>query len=261
MILVVPMAGRGSRFAGQGLTVPKPLVPVAGRPMIAWALAGLTDLQPRRTIFVALEEHDREHRLGDRLQELAPGCEVVWIPDVTQGQLCTVLAARHLLDDPAEDVLIGGCDTYVRGGLGEVLRQRPADLRGLVSVADLPGDRWSFARTDAGGRVVQVAEKVRISDHACTGLYWFSRADELLQVADEMIAGDERTRGEFYVMPAYSHYLKRGWRVGVAVAEEVWDMGTPDAAAEFEAARAQGRTRIAASPATFAQGARDSVPT
>lgn len=243
MILVVPMAGRGSRFAGQ-TDLPKPLIPVAGRPMIEWALEGTADLQPSLTVYIALQEHDDTHGLASRLRALTPGpCEVVLLPEVTGGQLQTVLAAREFLR-PDEDLLVGGCDTYVGGGLLPALQRRTPALRGLISVADLPGDRWSFARTDADGHVVEVAEKVRISDHACTGLYWFSRGDAFLQLADGMIARNERTRGEFYVMPLYQHYLARGWQVGIAPADEVWDMGTPEAASAFEAARAAGRTRI-----------------
>ena len=239
MILVIPMAGRGSRFSSYA-QLPKPLIPVAGKPMIAWALQGLADLHPRRTVFVALQEHEDQHQIRARIRDLAgPQAELVLIPDVTAGQLCTVMAARHLLD-PGEDVLVGGCDTYVAGGLAQALAERAPSLRGLISVADLPGDRWSFARTDDEGRVLEVAEKVRISDHACTGLYWFSRAAELLAVADAMVAANERTRGEFYVMPAYRHYIERGWPVGIAQASEVWDMGTPEAAAAFEAALAAG---------------------
>lgn len=243
MILVVPMAGRGSRFAGQS-PLPKPLIAVAGRPMIEWALQGTAALQPRLTVFVALQEHEDQHGIVRHLHACTPGpCQVVLIPDVTDGQLQTVLAARHLLQDD-EDVLVGGCDTYVGGGLAEALAHRASDLQGLISVANLPGDRWSFARTDDSGRVVQVAEKERISDHACTGLYWFARADRMLGEADAMIARNERTRGEFYVMPLYQHLINRGWHVGIAPADEVWDMGTPEAAAAFEAARAAGLTRV-----------------
>lgn len=245
MILVVPMAGRGSRFAGQS-PLPKPLIPVAGRPMIEWALQGTADLQPRLTVFVALQEHEDQYQIVEHLRAHTPGpCEVVLIPDVTQGQLQTVLAARHLLRDD-EDVLVGGCDTYVGAGLAAALAGRSPDLQGLISVANLPGDRWSFARTDASGRVVEVAEKVRISDHACTGLYWFARADQFVALADAMIARNERTRGEFYVMPLYQHYIDRGWQVGIAPADEVWDMGTPEAAAAFESALAAGQTRVQA---------------
>jgi UDP-N-acetylglucosamine diphosphorylase / glucose-1-phosphate thymidylyltransferase / UDP-N-acetylgalactosamine diphosphorylase / glucosamine-1-phosphate N-acetyltransferase / galactosamine-1-phosphate N-acetyltransferase len=84
------------------------------------------------------------------------------------------------------------------------------------------------------GRVLEVAEKVRISDHASTGLYYFASGRELLTVADEMIAKQEMTNGEYYVIPVYQKYIQRGWRVQIAIASEMHDMGTPEALAAFE---------------------------
>lgn len=240
MKLVIPMAGRGSRFADQGIDTPKPLIEVAGKPMLDHALAGLSDLAFSGVIFVALREHDAASNLTARLKaRFGDRCEVVLLDNVTEGQLCTVLAARELLD-PDEDVLVGGCDTLVHGGLAEVLRNRDERLRGVLSVAQLPGDRWSFARADASGDVVEVAEKRRISDWCCTGLYWFASAAEFLALADAMIAANDRTRGEFFVTPLYGWYLQRGLQVQIAPCDVIADMGTPDAAAEFERRHAEG---------------------
>jgi len=58
MIVVMSMAGRGSRFAGHGVARPKPLIPVAGKPMFAWALRSLDGLAYSRVVFVVLVEHE-----------------------------------------------------------------------------------------------------------------------------------------------------------------------------------------------------------
>lgn len=235
MRVVVPMAGRGARFADQGVPTPKPLIEVRGRPMVAWALDGLDEVMrgASQVVFVVLREHDQRYGLRDMLPRIAgPRTEVVVIPEVTEGQLCTVMAAAPHLD-PAEDVLVASCDTYVKSNLAREVASRSPDCRGIISVADMPGDRWSFARTDDTGRVVQVAEKERISDHASTGLYYFSSAGELMDTAREMFARGEKTRGEYYVIPVYQKYIERGWRVEVSVASEMRDMGTPDALRAF----------------------------
>lgn len=235
MNVVVPMAGRGARFADQGVQTPKPLIEVRGRPMVAWALDGLGELvsSARRVVFVVLREHDERYGLREMLPRLAgPATEVVVIDGVTEGQLATVMAAQALLD-PDDDLLVASCDTYVVSPLAREIAARRPECRGIISVADMPGDRWSFARTDETGRVVQVAEKERISDHASTGLYYFSSAGELMDTAREMFAREEKTRGEYYVIPVYQKYIERGWRVDVSVATEMHDMGTPDALQAF----------------------------
>ena len=57
MKVVVPMAGRGSRFASTAGTVPKPLIPVMGRPMVSWALRSIENVLFNQIIFIALKEH------------------------------------------------------------------------------------------------------------------------------------------------------------------------------------------------------------
>ena len=234
MNVVVPMAGRGFRFADRGVETPKPLISVAGRPMIAWALQSLAGLSYRQIIFMALAEHEACHRVSILLHSLTGlSAQVILLDGVTEGQLCTVLAAREFISGD-EDLLIASSDTYVVSNLAQDIARRPADCRGIISVADVPGDRWSFARTDEGGRVVEVTEKVRISNHASTGLYYFANGREFVAVAEEMIRNGEKTRGEYYVIPVYQKYIQRGWRVGISVASEMWDMGTPEALSRFE---------------------------
>jgi UDP-N-acetylglucosamine diphosphorylase / glucose-1-phosphate thymidylyltransferase / UDP-N-acetylgalactosamine diphosphorylase / glucosamine-1-phosphate N-acetyltransferase / galactosamine-1-phosphate N-acetyltransferase len=234
MTIVIPMAGRGSRLAGDFAGLPKPLVPVAGEPMVRRALQSLDGVPYDRIVFVLLEEHAEEYGLAAALREwVGPEAEVVLLKEVTQGQLCTVLCARDWID-PAQGILIGNADTFVRSALGAAIAGRSAECRGIISVAALPGDRWSFVRLDDRGRAVEVAEKRRVSEHACTGLYYFSSGAEFLDAADQVIASRERVAGEYYVMPVYQRLIDRGARIEVSVAGEVWDMGTPEALRAFE---------------------------
>ena len=234
MILIVPMAGRGLRFAEHGMQTPKPLIPVAGRPMFAWALQSLNAIPRSRLIFIALKEHEQFFGLKNLLNEnVIEPYNLVLLDAVTEGQLCTVFAARPWLETD-ESVLVASADTYVQSSLANDIRSQPADCHGLISVAEMPGERWSFARTNNEGWVVEVAEKVRISGHASTGLYYFSSGRELLEIGDEMISQQEKTHDEYYIIPVYQKYIQRGWKVGISKSKEMWDMGTPEALNAFE---------------------------
>lgn len=228
MNIVIPMAGRGSRFAEAGFTTPKPLIPVRGLPMYAWAVEGLPLDRASRLVFVVLREHvegtDVVDDIKTRYAKLRP--IVVQLDAITHGQLCTVLAARDAIDGD-EPLLIFNADTYCRTGFAKAVDAFAADVAGALGVFAAPGDHWSFARTDAAGRVVETAEKKRISRHCSTGLYWFKRGCEFVKHADAMIAADERTRGEFYVAPLYNRLIADGRDVRLIEAEEVWAMGTP----------------------------------
>ncbi len=232
MILVMPLAGRGSRMQAVS-PQPKPLIAVAGRPMIEWALRGLEDIERTRVIFIALREHEERFAISATLKQLAPQhSTVVLLDEVTDGQLATVLSARHLLESD-EDLLIASSDTVVRSSLQPAIEHRSPQCRGLISVAELPGDRWSFARTDTSGRVVEVAEKRRISPWASTGLYYFSSCSEFLTISDQWVCKHNSSQ-ELYVIPLYQQYLEKGLHIGITHAKEVWDMGTPSALTSFE---------------------------
>lgn len=228
------MAGRGSRLADWQENVPKPLILIAGKPMIEWALESLKGIPATEVVFVLLAEHEKLFGIKQKIKRIIDlPIKFNIINEVTEGQLCTVLTARHFII-PEEDILIASIDTLVISDLANHLRTLSDESHGLISVANMPGDKWSFARTNADGNVIEVAEKKRISDNASTGIYYFRSGREFLEMADKIIAKREKTRGEYYVIPVYQKYIERGWKVGVSKASEVWDMGNPDAIIEFE---------------------------
>lgn len=234
MIVVVPMAGRGTRFAGSGYTTPKPFIEVNGAPMFIRALQSIAGVAYTQLVFVTLREHDSQYHVQETLNKYGyTRAQVVCIDEVTEGQLCTVLAARSYFEN-GEEVLIMASDSYIASGIQHDLTSKSPDCKGIISVINLPGEQWSFARTDENGNVVEVAEKKRISDHASTGIYYFANGRELCTIADAMIAADERTRGEFYVIPVYQKLINRGEKVTLSFATEMWDMGTPEAKEKFE---------------------------
>jgi dTDP-glucose pyrophosphorylase len=236
------MAGRGSRYTNQGYQTPKPLIEVAGKPMLLWSLEGLLELDFSTLILVVLEEHEARfevskmasHYIFERFGLPKSVLQMVVIPDVTEGQLCTVLTAKTLINN-AEDLLVAASDTYIKSSLAKDIRRKPADCAGIISVLDLPGEQWSFADIDKDGWVVEVAEKRRISNHASTGLYYFSSGAEFVSIGEEMIRREERTRGEFFVIPVYQKLIDTGRKVLLSHASEMWDMGTPEAKSAFEA--------------------------
>ncbi len=234
MKILVPMAGRGSRYANRGFETPKPLIEIAGRPMLLWALDSLAEIACSEIIFVLLAEHEAQYKVTDLVRaNTTVKTTFVTIPEVTQGQLCTILAAQQYIDTE-EDVLIVASDTFIKSDLGNDILHKTSDCAGIISVINLPGEQWSFAKTDAAGRVVAVAEKVRISDHASNGLYYFSKGADLVKYGQEMIRRDERTRGEFYVIPVYQKMIDDGKTIVLSQAAEMWDMGTPEAKTAFE---------------------------
>jgi dTDP-glucose pyrophosphorylase len=231
LTIVMPMAGRGQRFAAAGFTAPKPLIPVRGVPM---ARAVIDNLRPRaahRFVFLCLREHLERHRLGDLLNDWSPGCTVIPIDAVTEGAACTVLCAReHFpVDDP---LMVANCDQWVDTDIDAYvaeMERRAAD--GLIMTMQASDPKWSYVKLDAAGWVCEVAEKRVISSHATVGIYNFRRGGDFVRAAEEMVARNERVNGEFYVAPVYNRMVARGQRVAAydvgTVGDGMYGLGVP----------------------------------
>lgn len=228
----MPMAGRGSRFSNKGYQTPKPLIQVDGIPMFVRALGSLGDLEYELLLIIALKEHEAEYKVSELIAKYLPNkpVKLLIIDEVTEGQLCTVLLASEYFNH--KPVLVIASDTLVEGSLDIDIRNLK-NAKGLISVINLPGEAWSFARTNEEGLVVEVQEKIRISDYASTGLYFFSDGNDIIRFGTEMIQINERTRGEFFVIPVYQKLINAGFAVKISEAKVMWDMGTPEALNNF----------------------------
>jgi dTDP-glucose pyrophosphorylase len=231
--IVIPMAGRGSRFAQVGYKDPKPLIPLNGRPMIQWVIENIRPSRPHRFIFVCLDEHIQQYpQLFSVLGELCPQCEIIEVKGVTEGAACTVLLSREYIDSD-DPLMIANSDQYVDLKIDDYLKtldQPGAD--GLIMTFWSDHPKWSYCRLRADGSVSEVAEKQVISNEATVGIYNFSRGRDFVWAADEMMTRDLRVNGEFYVAPVYNLLIARGARIVTATTGRehagMYGLGTPE---------------------------------
>jgi NDP-sugar pyrophosphorylase family protein len=212
--IVIPMAGRGSRFAQAGFTTPKPLIPVGGRPMIQWVIDNIRPQQPHRFTFICLAEHLETHpEVSAELRRLCPGCEIVPVKTVTEGAACTVLLARDLInsDDP---LMIANSDQIVNLDINEYLAAADApDVSGLIMTFWSDHPKWSYCRMRADQTVSEVVEKKVVSNEATVGIYNFRQGRDYVRAAEAMIVKNLRVNNEFYVAPTYNQLIDEGAKV------------------------------------------------
>ena len=166
--IVVPMAGRGSRFAQAGYKMPKPLIDIYGHPMIEYVVKNIRPEQEHRFIFICQQEHLEKYDLANTLEHIAPGCAVVTVDHITEGAACTVLLAERYInnDDP---MMIANSDQYVDTDINEYLTAM-GDHDGLIMTMPANHPKWSYIRYDENGFVTLVREKEVISDQATVGI-------------------------------------------------------------------------------------------
>ena len=212
--IVIPMAGRGSRFAKVGYTTPKPLIPVGRRPMIEWVIENIRPRRAHRFIFLCLAEHLEAYpEVPAELRRLCPGCEIVPVEAVTEGAACTVLLARKFIDTP-DPLMIANSDQLVELEINEYLAA--ADRKGvggLIMTFWAQDPKWSYCRVREDGAVSEVVEKQVVSNEATVGIYNFRQGRDYVRAADAMIAANLRVNNEFYVAPTYNQLIAAGEKI------------------------------------------------
>lgn len=230
--IVVPMAGRGSRFAKEGYTDPKPLIPINDKRMIEVVINNLKPNQPHKFIFICQQEHIEKYDLSTKLNEWAPGCEIVGINGVTDGAACTVLCAQHLIDND-QPLMIANSDQWIDIDINDYLNYMNHEkLSGLIMTMSANDPKWSYAELNEDGKVIRVVEKEVVSEEATVGIYNFKHGADFCRNAQKMIDLDERTNGEFYVAPVYTWmYRDDNANIGVynigAEANGMYGLGIP----------------------------------
>ncbi len=227
MNIVIPMAGKGSRFSQAGFEVPKPLIEVHGRPMYQWAANSLPLDQAGKLVFI-LRQDEFTDQLSDDIAYTyaAYDPEIVILDAFTRGQAETVFLAADVLDTN-QPTLIHNADTAFES----MTLPDAQSFGGLVTFESAPNDaRWSFARVDEQDidKVVEVREKQIISRYASTGTYYFNDTTWLLQAIDHQLSHDLTEQGEFYIAPLYNQAIAEGHYIELLHCHNFTGLGTPE---------------------------------
>ena len=205
--IVLPIAGRGSRFSEAGFELPKPLIEVHGKPMIEVVVNNIKPLCEHRFIFMALKEHLDHLGMKDTLNRIAPGCIIVSVNEVTEGAACTVLLAREYIDNN-DQLMMANSDQWVDIDINDYLSvMNDKKVDGLIMTMWADDPKWSFVGFDKEGKVNKVVEKQVISNEATVGIYNFRKGSDFVKSADQMITKNLRVKNEFYVAPAYNQMI------------------------------------------------------
>lgn len=233
--IVVPMAGRGSRFADAGYTFPKPLIEVKGKPMISVVVDNLRPKVEHQFIFIVQKEHYEKYALSDMLELLAPGCKIVQVDGITEGAACTVLLATEYIEND-DELIIANSDQFVDLDITSMVEfARKEELDGAILTFEATHPKWSYSKTGEGGFVCEVAEKRPISRNATVGIYYYKKGRHFVENAQKMILKNCRVNGEFYVAPVFNEMILSDLKIKNFHMERsrMHGLGTPEDLNEF----------------------------
>ncbi|MEM1339393.1 MAG: sugar phosphate nucleotidyltransferase [Bacteroidota bacterium] len=192
MKIIVPMAGRGSRLRPHTLTVPKPLIPVAGKPIVHRLVCDIAKVlgEPIEEVaFILGDPAFFGDDIVEQLQRLAKeiGARAcIYRQDQPLGTGHAIMSAKPSLTGPA---VIAYADTLIRADFD---LDKNADS--VIWVKQVPNPQaYGVVKLKDGNRIVELVEKPKefVSDLAVIGIYYFKEVsvlrDELQYVLDNNI--------------------------------------------------------------------------
>ena len=230
--IVITMGGLGSRFRKAGYDLPKYMIRARGRTLFEWSMESLEGFRKAATgyVFIALQDktYDVKNFIRDHCDTLKlKPYHIILLDHLTEGQAATAMLAGQYCSK-SDELLIYNIDTYV-----EAYAMNADQLKGdgFIPCFYAKGDHWSFVRLDQDGKVAEVKEKDRISDHCSIGAYYF-RSFELYRklYEDYYINALHPSESERYIAPLYDHLIKKGGTVYITDfdAKKVHVLGTPE---------------------------------
>ena len=230
MTVIITMAGLGSRFRKAGYNCPKYMIEAKGRTLFDWSMDSLIGYNKivSRYVFVVRKEDDaeafiKEHCAGYGIHDV----KIVEIDHMTDGQATTCMLAIPYCN-PNDAIMVYNIDTYVEPG---EMKYENISGDGHIPCFHTEGDHWSFAKLDNDGKVIEVREKVRISDNCTLGAYYFSSAKLYEDLYQEYYLDDNHMeKNEKYIAPLYNYMIEKGMNVTISIvdANRVHVLGTPE---------------------------------
>ena len=222
MKAVIPLAGLGTRLRPQTYTRPKPLVNLAGKPLLGHILERLESLALEEVIFIT-------GYLGSQIEEYVRSTYTFPARFVEQeeqrGQSDAIRLAAEWIAGPTFVVF---ADTIFETDIGRLDRVESDGLLYVKEVAD--PRRFGVAVLD-GPYIARLVEKPKepVSNLATVGLYYFREGEALTSAIDEQVARGAPRGNEYFIADAIQIMIDRGAKLETEPMEVWLDCGTPDA--------------------------------
>ncbi|MBU3578657.1 NTP transferase domain-containing protein [Polynucleobacter sp. 73C-SIWE] len=243
MQIVVPMSGFGERFRKAGYSIPKPLIDVDGKPIVAHVI----DMFPgeKDFIFICNQEHldEPSYEMASILKKYCPTGRIVGIPSHKLGPIYAVLQAIKEID-LNQPVVVNYCDftcfwnwDHFKKFVSETACMGAIPAYRGFHPHSLGSTNYAYIQ-EVNGWVLDIQEKQpytndRMNEFASSGTYYFASAKLMKDAFERVVDKDLNVGGEFYVSLAYKPLLENHTPIAVYPIQHFMQWGTPEDLAEY----------------------------
>lgn len=227
MNIIVPMAGMGKRMRPHTLTVPKPLIPVAGKPIVQHLVEDIAAMCQEQIDEVAFVIGDFGKETEQRLLDIAAGIGAkgkIFYQEEALGTAHAVHCAKECLHG---NIIVAFADTIFRADF-----KLDASKDGVIWVNKVENpEQFGVVKVDANNHIHEFIEKPStfISDLAIIGIYYFKDGDNLCKEIEYLIDNDVRDKGEYQLTNALENMKNKGLKFEPGKVDEWLDCGNKSA--------------------------------
>jgi len=225
--IVIPMAGRGSRFSQAGYIDPKPLIDIHGIPMIELVIKNLMPLDIKSHFYLICQKDILSNlKFQETINHFQNNLTLIPIDYITNGAAETVLLAKDYINNN-DHLMIANCDQYVDIKIDDYLKFA-LNYDGCIMTMKANHPKWSYIKYE-NDIIVDVVEKEVVSDDATVGIYNYKSGKIFVDCAQQMINKNFKVNNEFYVAPVYKEIINLGFEVATYdISGKMYGLGTPD---------------------------------
>lgn len=230
MKIIVPMAGKGSRLRPHTLTTPKPLIPIAGKPIVQRLVEDIAKVAGQTIEEVAFIIGDFGAEVEKNLVKIAQNLGAkasIYHQEQALGTAHAIHCARASMSGP---VVVAFADTLFRA---DFILDAQAD--GVIWVKQVEDpSAFGVVKLDEDGVITDFVEKPKdfVSDMAIIGIYYFRSGEKLMEEINYLIDNDIRPSGEFQLTEALENLRSKGARFTLGKVQDWMDCGNKNVTVE-----------------------------
>lgn len=223
MNLIIPMAGKGKRLRPHTLTIPKPLIPIAGKPIVQRLVEDISKVSPEKITTIGFVIGDFGDDVRNQLREIAGsvGAEAkFFVQDVAEGTAHAIACANEILEGK---VIVAFADTLFRADF-----QLSVEDDGIIWTKQVDDpSAFGVVKMDGEGIITDFIEKPQefVSDQAIIGIYYFKEGQNLRTEINHLIENNIRGGGEFQLTMALESLKEKGTRFKIGTVTDWLDCG------------------------------------
>lgn len=233
MKIIVPMAGRGSRLRPHSLTVPKPLIPVAGQPIVhrlVKDIVGLLNEPIDEIAFIIGNPAFFGDEVVAHLKELAKELNAkatIYRQLDPLGTGHAIMCAKESLSGPA---VIAYADTLIRANFD---LDKEADSVIWTKKVDNP-EAYGVVKLNAQNEIIELVEKPTeyVSDQAVIGIYYFKNVETLKNELQYVLDNAILNGGEYQINDGIKRMMQSGKIFKTGTVDEWMDCGNKEVTIE-----------------------------